>query len=351
MKKSKIKIMILTFSLLLTADCQSEYKKDHIYEEKKTKIAIVFNEDGLGDRSFNDLCYDGMLKAQEELKIEFDYSQGKNKEEYYDLFRKYASSKEYNLIIGHGEDQEEAINRVSEEYDGQKFTIIDSELKSKNVSAISTKWEEQTFLNGVIAGLSILNNLDTTETVGIILGKNHEYLKEGAIGFEAGVRYINPDIEPIIANVNDFSNPAKTKEIALLMYKKRAKYIQHIAGQSGFGVFAAAKQTDNYAFGVDGNQNIFEPDYIVSTAIRYVDKIVYDEIKSVIDSTWKPGVHKLGLKDNIIGYTREGSNVELDSKIIKIVEDIKESIVNGEIEIPSTHKQLEVWVKQNNYKS
>lgn len=134
------------------------------------------------------------------------------------------------------------------------------------------------------------------------------------------------------------------------MYQKGAKYIQQIAGESGFGVFAAAKQTDNYAFGVDGNQNIFEPDYIVSTAIRYVDKIVYDEIKSVIDNTWKPGVYKLGLKDDIIGYTREGSNVELDSKIIETVEDIKESIINGEIEIPSTKKQLEVWVKQNNYK-
>ena len=54
MKKSKI--MTVTFSLLLTATCQYEYTKDHIYEEKKTKIAIVFNEDGLGDRSFNDLC-------------------------------------------------------------------------------------------------------------------------------------------------------------------------------------------------------------------------------------------------------------------------------------------------------
>ena len=348
MKKSKI--MTVTFSLLLTAACQYEYTKYRIYEEKKTKIAIVFNEDGLGDRSFNDLCYDGMLKAQEELKIEFDYSQGKSKEEYDDLFRRYASSNEYDLIIGYGKDQEDAINIVSEEYEEQKFTIIDSKLKNKNVSAIDTKWSEQTFLNGVIAGLCISNNLDSTETVGIVLGKNHEYLKEGAIGFEAGVRYINPNIEPIIANVDDFSNPAKAKEIAILMYQKGAKYIQQIAGESGFGVFAAAKQTDNYAFGVDGNQNVFEPDYIVSTAIRYVDKIVYDEIKSVIDNTWRPGVHKLGLKDDIIGYTRESSNVKLDSKIIETVEDIKESIINKEIEIPSNHKQLEVWIKQNNYK-
>ena len=29
---------------------------------------------------------------------------------------------------------------------------------------------------------------------------------------------------------------------------------------------------------------------------------------------------------------------------------IKESIINKEIEIPSNDKQLEVWIKQNNYK-
>ena len=32
------------------------------------------------------------------------------------------------------------------------------------------------------------------------------------------------------------------------------------------GVFTAAKEADRYAFGVGGNQNYIEPDYIVATS-------------------------------------------------------------------------------------
>ncbi len=352
MIKSKMKIMIVTLALLLSSGCQIKYETDNLLsnEDKKVKIAIVFNDVGLGDKSFNDLCYEGMLKAQEDFQIEFDYSEGNQKQAYDDLFREYANTKEYDLIIALGEEQEDAIKRVAKEFEKQKFTILDSELKGENISSIDTKWSEQTFLNGVIAGLSMSKNYTDKETVGIILGKNHKYLEEGAIGFEAGVRYIRPDIKPIVANVDDFSNPSKAKEIALLMYNKGAKYIQQIAGESGFGVFAAAKETDNYVFGVDGNQNFFEPDYIVSTAIRNADKIVYNEIKSIVNNSWEAKVHKLGLKDDVIGYTRDGSNVKLDTQIIEIVEEIKESIIKEKIEIPSTKKDLEEWIKYNKYK-
>ena len=42
------------------------------------------------------------------------------------------------------------------------------------------------------------------------------------------------------------------------------------------GVFTAAKEADRYAFGVGGNQNYIEPDYIVASALRDVNTIVYN---------------------------------------------------------------------------
>ena len=185
--------------------------------------------------------------------------------------------------------------------------------------------------------------------VGVIIGLDLEHLKEGAIGFEAGIRYINPEVDVIMGIVDDFSNPAKAKEMAISIYKKGAKYIQHISGSSGFGVFAAAKEMDKFAFGVDGNQNQYEPDYIVSTAVRRVDNILYDEIKSVVDGTWQPNEYRIGIKENVIDFEREGSNVSLEPNIIEVVEDIKKQIVKKELNIPSTRNDLEVWLKANQY--
>lgn len=344
MKRYKAITLICIILLLLTS-CATTDNKSKINSDKIVNIAIIFSEVGLGDKSYNDLCYEGILKAQEEFGIEFDYSQAENKDDYEALYIEYARTRNYDLIIGLGAEQEKAIIKVSAKFPNQKFTIMDSSLDFPNISSICTNWSEQTFLNGIIAGLSISKNKDSSEKlVGVILGKNLKYLNEGAIGFEAGVKYINSNIEVIRAEVGNFNNPSKAKEIALLMYQKGAKYIQQIAGESGFGAFAAAKETGNYVFGVDANQNSFEPDYIVSTATRYADRIIYNEIKSIVNNTWKPGIKKEGIKEGVVGYTTEGSKVKLDADIIKTVEFIKKSIINKEIKVPSTYEELEKFI-------
>ena len=349
MNISKKKVIVVTTGLLLLVIIfvlQNIQSSSNESSQDLKKIAIVFNIYGLGDKSFNDLCYDGILRAQENLGVEFDYSVSKNEGDYENLTREYAQSEEYDLIIVIGYEQGQSVKKVFEEYENQKFTIVDYELDLPNVRSITTNWSELTFLNGIIAGLS-MDEKDSV--VGVIIGLDLEYLKEGAIGFEAGIRYINPDADVIMGVVDDFSNPAKAKEMAISIYKKGAKYIQHISGSSGFGVFAAAKEMDKFAFGVDGNQNQYEPDYIVSTAVRRVDNILYDEIKSVVDGTWQPNEYRIGIKENVIDFEREGSNVSLEPNIIEVVEDVKKQIVKKELNIPSTRNDLEVWLKANQY--
>lgn len=354
MKLNYKKIIVLTSLILIIIIAyleQNNQRQEEVKNDKIIKIGIIFNEAGLGDKAFNDLCYDGILKAQEKLGVEFDYSQSKNKNDYYKLAKEYAKTKDYDLIISVGGEQEEAVSKISKEFLNQKFTIIDSKLDLPNVSSISTNWAQQTFLNGVIAGLSLSKESNNSKVVGVILGKNLPYLNEGAIGFEAGVKYIDPNIKVMKAVVDDFSDPAKAKEIALSMYNKGAECIQQLAGQSGLGVFLAAKQVDKYAFGVDGNQNSFAPDNIVSTATRYANDIIYQEIENVKNNSWNPGVHKIGLGENVIDYTRDGSNVKIDSNIIENVEKIKMSIINKDIKIPTTPEELNIWIKLNQYKA
>lgn len=353
LKYRKLYVLIVLVLIMIIAYVKEDNQiKTDIKTDKDINIGIIFNDAGLGDKAFNDLCYDGILRAQENLGIEFDYSEAKNKDDYEKLVRQYAQSKNYDLIISVGAEQEEAITKVSKEFKNQKFTIMDSKLDLPNVSSIYTNWAQQTFLNGVIAGLVISKDKASSEkTVGIIVGKDLEHLNEGAIGFEAGVKYINPDIKVMKAVVDDFSDPSKAKEIALSMYNKGADYIQQLAGQSGLGVFIAAKQVNKYAFGVDGNQNSFAPDNIVSTAKRNANDIIYKEINSIKNNTWASGVHKFGIEENVVGYEREGSNIDLDSNTIKNVEIIKKSIIEKKLKVPKLDSELRDWLKINNYKN
>ena len=357
MKRTRISYTILIASvfLILFSVISIKFinnKKQKNQSKNTIKIAVVFTGSGLGDKSFNDLIYDGLLRAQKELNIEFDYAEPMHPENYKESILEFAKTMDYQLIIAVGPEQENDVKAVSKEYPNQKFTLIDSKLNEKNISSIYTRWEEQAFLNGVIAGLLSKSEYEKTGIInkaGVVLGMEVAHLREGAIGFEAGYKYIFPEGEVITAVVNDFRNPLKAKEISVLMYKKGVKYIQHLAGASGLGVFAAAKEANGYAFGVDENQNSFDPSVIISTATRYMNDIVYNEIKYVKDNSWNDGVHYSGLKEGIIDITREGSEVELDPSIMKIVNDIKYKVIKDQLYIPKTKEELNIWISENKY--
>lgn len=355
MKKTSYSILIASVFLILFSVVSINFinnKKLKNQSKNPIKIAVVFTGSGLGDKSFNDLIYDGLLRAQEELNIEFDYAEPIHPEKYKESILEFVKTMDYQLIIAVGPEQEGAVKAVSNEYPNQKFTLIDSKLDMKNISSIYTRWEEQAFLNGVIAGLLSKMEYEKTGNInkaGVVLGMEVSHLREGAVGFEAGYKYIFPEGEVITAVVNDFRNPLKAKEISLLMYSKGAKYIQHLAGASGLGVFAAAKESEAYAFGVDENQNYFDPSVIIATSTRYINEIVFNEIKYIKDNSWNDGVHYSGLKEGIIDITREGSEVELDPSIMKIVKDIKYKIVKEQLYIPKTKEELNSWINENKY--
>ena len=339
-------LFLASVVVLLDYDPTKVIKND--VEDEKVKVATIFTGSGLGDKSFNDLIYDGLLKAQKELGVEFDYSEPIYEEEYENSILEFAETEEYDLIIAIGPEQENALKSVSEKYPNQKFTLIDSQIERDNISSIYTRWEEQAFLNGVIAGLLSKKEFNETGKIvkaGVIIGMDVPHLNEGALGFEAGYKYVFEDGEVMKANVSNFKNPLKAKEIALLMYSSGVKYIQHLAGASGLGVFSAAKEAQGYAFGIDENQNVLDPTVIISTSLRDMNKIIFQEIKSIQDNTWMDGVKYSGLKEEIIDITFEGSEVFLNNYIIEEVYKIKQLIVENQLILPKTYKELDLWVK------
>lgn len=347
-KKSMLLLLIIILLISYSINSNNKNLIHNVGYEELINIGIVFTKGGLGDKSFNDLCYDGMLRAQEEFGIDFDYAEPNTSLDYEKTLRELALSNEYDLIISVGAYQENTLLKISNEFKNQKFTIIDAKINADNVSSIYTKWNEQTFLSGVMAGLLVKENYNNN-TAGVILGEDTKPLREGALGFEAGFRYINPDKDVFTVTINNFFDPAKAKEAALLMYSKGAEYIQHLSGASGLGVFSAANEVDKYAFGVDGNENYFEPDNIVATSTRYSNILIYNEIKDIVHDTWKSGLKEYGLKENVIGYTRIGSNVEIDKDIIKKVESIKQDIIDKNLIIPSNKEELNRFLENNKF--
>lgn len=319
------------------------------------KIGLVLGTGGLGDKNFNDMAYEGMQMAEQDLGITFDYLESESPSDYLPNLRMMCEAGEYDLILALGSDAGEAITEAAADFPDQKFSHIDSSLdgSSPNISAVATKWQEQTFLTGVLAGLGTLSDMELANEdnkIGVVLGMDNPALRKGVVGYMAGAMYVNPDVEVLEGLVDSFNDPAKGKEIALSMYNQGADFVQHIAGASGLGVYNAAKEADAYAFSVGANAIYTEPDFIVANAARKVDEMVYNDIKAVQDGTWTAGLHVSGISENSVGFDSTGTNVEIPADIMAAIEEIREKIVNGELVPPESTDELEAWVAANQYK-
>ncbi|WP_270815425.1 BMP family lipoprotein [Hungatella effluvii] len=320
-------------------------------EAKAAKIGVVYTTTGLGDNNFNDMVNSGMEKAKAELNISYDYSEPSSNGEVVTMLREFAQTGEYDLVLALSSDAAAALEQVAGEYPDQNFTIIDTVLEADNVSSISKNGADQSFLCGVLAGYltkeESLDRINGENKIGAVMGVDIPLLNAVVAGFEAGARYANPDVEVLSGVVGSFNDPAKAKEIADSMYRQGVDIILQGAGGSGMGVFNAAQECGGYAMGTGVNQNAISPDEIVATATFELPSIVYEEVKTVVDGTWKSGPKIWGLREGAVGYSVEGSNVKVPQEILDKVDAANKWFIDENIVLPSSTDEVDNWVSQN----
>src|SRR5690606_11867155 len=284
--------------------------------EVPAKIAIVFATGGLGDRNFNDNAHAGMLRAEQELGIEFDYVEPQEIADFETFHRSYASSGEYDLIIGISYDQLDAITNVSAEFPDQKFLLIDEPFTNgaPNVASATFKAHESSFLAGAIAAQQ-----SETKKIGFLGGANIPLINAFLAGYTAGAKYVDPSVEVISNYTEDWANPNLGKEMTVAMYESGADIVYAAAGGSGNGVFTAAKEQGKWSVGADMTPAA-EPDNMIVGTLKRIDNTIFNNIQAIIDGTWEAGPMDLGLADEAVGYSVEGGDIEIPQEYIDVAE-------------------------------
>lgn len=297
------------------------------------KVGLVLDKGGKDDKSFNTSAYEGAKKAEKELGIELKYVEATDNNSLEVLHRNFAQKK-YDLIIGIGFAQTDAIKKVSALFPESQFAIVDGEVKANNVRALLFEEHEGSFMMGAAAALKSKSGV-----VGFIGGMDIPLIRRFQKGFEAGVKYVNPKAT-IITNYigvtgESWNNPAKAKEMALAQIGQKADVIFHAAGASGSGLFDAAAEKKIYAIGVDSNQNWIKPGVVLTSMLKRVDVEVFETIKSANEKKFAPGVIRFGLKDSGIDWALDQHNEKLWSPTEKAkMNEIKKLIIAKKINVP-----------------
>lgn len=302
------------------------------------KVGLVLDKGGKDDKSFNSAAYQGASKAEKDLKIDLKYVEATDTNAIENLHRSFAR-KNFDLIIGIGFAQKDAVKKVAAQFPQVKFAIVDGEVTAPNVRSLLFEEHEGSFLVGALAAMNSKSN-----SVGFVGGMDIPLIRRFAMGYAAGAKYVNPKInvsENYVGVTGEaWNNPAKAKELALAQYSKGADVIFVAAGASNTGVFDAAEEKKKFAIGVDSNQNWIKPGVILTSMMKAVDVAVYDTIKEAQAGKFTGGIVHFGLKNEGVNYTVDKYNEKLITPDMKKkVEEIKKKIIAGQIQVPDYYKK------------
>ena len=121
------------------------------------KVGLITDLGQLNDDGFNELAYNGLKRAEKELGVQGRVVESKSAADYVPNMTTLAR-KGYNLIIGVGFAQGEAIATAAKAFPNTKFAIVDvdqASLKGKpaNVEGLLFREEQVGYLAGYLAAL------------------------------------------------------------------------------------------------------------------------------------------------------------------------------------------------------
>jgi basic membrane protein A and related proteins len=299
-------------------------------------VTMVTDTAGLGDQNFNDLAKRGLDEAAAKLGVKTSVIESRDQAAYEPNLTQAAESSD--LTIGVGFLLTDAITDVAGQFADKKFLLIDSVSDAPNVASVVFKEQEGAFLAGVVAA-----KMTKTNKLGVVGGQKIPPVVRYVVGFEAGAKSINPDIDVIVAYANTFDDPALGKELSLAQYNQGADIVFPVAGKTGVGSFDAAKEKGKgvWVIAADVDQSQLGADYQLAVARKGVDTAVFTVTKELVDGDFKGGVQSLGLKEDGVGLETPGNHVPQD--VLALVDRYKAAIIAGALTVPADEDQLKAF--------
>ena len=311
-------------------------------EDYKVGLMIPGN---LGDKSFFDAAFNSIEPIKEQLGVTVEYVEcGTDTSKFYPALVDMCEAG-YDLILTISSNNDDALVQAAEEYPDQKFINLDDEMTNPpaNVYIMGTKNNEMSFLAGAAGALKAAELGENT--IGFVGGMDIPGINEFLVGYIEGAQAINPDIKVSTSYVGSFTDTAKAKENALLLYNSGLSVIFAAAGQSGLGVIDAAVEQGKFVIGVDSDQaealKDSQPDMaavIITSAIKNISDNAVKAVDRAMKGEIPYGTREVfGLADGAVGIAENEFYDQLLSEEDRAqIEELKQKVIDGEVEMTPT---------------
>ncbi|NLZ55219.1 MAG: BMP family ABC transporter substrate-binding protein [Clostridiaceae bacterium] len=339
MKKVAV-ILLIVMTLLLTA-CTGKIT----YVGDSPNVALIIAN--RGDKGFNDSAVIGLNVSVQKHGTNLTILEHDNKAENFEKAFMDAA-KGYNHVIMTSSMMKETLEQHAADYPDVKFLMYDGEVDwtkgdLKNIYCIVFRANEVSYLAGYLAA-----SMSETGKIGFVGGVNNTNINDFAVGFEAGAKHKNPDIQSYLEYAGTFNDPEKGKEIAKAMIDDGVDIIFAAAGAVNLGVLDVVAENDRMMIGVDADQySLFMAEgkadlakHILTSATKDIGNVLFQAVDNYTKREVITGETKtLGLAEGGVSLSKNDFYKEMVPQAIQDeIDDLEQKIIKGEIEVPTARK-------------
>jgi basic membrane protein A and related proteins len=307
------------------------------------KVGLVTDIGQLNDRGFNHLAYVGLQRAEKQLGIQGRVLESPSSSDYIPNLSSLARQG-YDLIIGVGFDQANAVDAVARKFPKVHFAIVDVDQtslphKPTNVRGLLFREQQVGYLAGYLAALVAKQGIGPAKprlVISTVGGQKQPPVDRFIAGYQAGAKKAVPGIRTLNAYSQNWVDQAKCKELALNQIAAGSQVVFAVAGGCGLGALDAAKERKVWAVGVDADQS-YLGSQILTSATKGVDEAVFQTIRDVRSGKFTGGNRDYGLDQRGVGLGK--ISAEVPKSLVAKVNRLKQQIAAGKVPgIPTTVK-------------
>ncbi len=300
---------------------------------------MVTDVGGLGDHSYNDAAYAGLLEAQRRFGVRIAVMQSQSVPDFGSMLTTLAGDG-FDETFAVGYQMQNDLRETARRFPQRHFSLVDAVLDAPNVTSLTFREEEGSFLAGALAAMTT-----TTHRLGFLGGVDVPLIRKFEAGYVAGAREIDPHITVLVKYVGDFTDVPTASELTGVMLNEGADIVYEAAGKAGLGTIEAVRgRSGDYAIGVNSDQDDIAPGKVLTSMLKRVDVAVFRQSQLAAERRPRPQRLSFGLKEGGVGLTdfRYTRNVVTPAKIA-ILRRITAAIVRGTIVVPVTREAAAVF--------
>ena len=301
------------------------------------KIGLIIDEAGIAGSAWNELAYQGLLRAQTDFGVIGSLYEPADNTEYAAKIQECITDGNI-LCIGTSIMLAADIETAANANPSVKFAVLDGAFDAPpvNLRGMTFNSKEVGYLAGTLAG-----NMSVTHNVGVVAGMQVPPVEAFVDGYRNGA-YCSAPVEVLVNYTGTFSDPSAGEAAAADLISRSADVIFTVGGQTGNGALLYATQHSVWGIGVDtdtyvtlfGNGTVAGSDKLLTSAMKNLDVPVYQVIKDTVGGLFTSGTMTYDLKNGGVGLAPFH---ETDGDIPQAVKDelaaIEQGIINGTIDI------------------